>query len=205
MATASLESIAVFCGSSTGHDPAYMQVATELGTALAERGHRLVYGGGGLGLMGAVARAARDAGGQVLGIIPEQLRAVEGSLTGIESVVVHNMGERKAKMYAAADAYIVLPGGIGTLEEAIEVLSWQHLNIHEKPILFLSVNGYWDSLIAEFDRITAAGFVSADFERNVLRAATVAEAFSVIHDRIENPIKRIALDDRIQSLTPDDG
>lgn len=202
MSEYSLNSVAVFCGSSPGHDPDHILVATELGQTIARRGHRLVYGGGGLGLMGAVARAAKEEGGDVLGIIPDALRAVEGTLPGITHVFVDNMGERKQQMYDAADAYIVLPGGIGTLEEAIEVLSWQHLNIHEKPILFLSVNGYWDALIAEFDRIIGAGFASPDFAKNVLRAETVAECFEVIEERLENPIEREPLDQRIQKIAP---
>ena len=185
-----LRSVAVFCGSSPGNDPVHSYLANAVGEHLAARGLRLVYGGGGLGLMGVVASAARDAGGQVLGVIPEVLREVEASLDGIEHIFVPDMHERKIRMYAESDAFIILPGGIGTMEEAVEVLSWQRLNLHNKPILFLSDTGYWDHLLAEFDRIMDQGFASKDMANDILTATTVEDAFAILQDRIDNPVER---------------
>lgn len=193
MSAHSLNAVAVFCGSSPGKDPAHLDAASALGTEIAARGLKLVYGGGGLGLMGATARAAKNAGGSVLGVIPKLLKKVEATLEDIDHILVDDMHERKIRMYEASDAFIILPGGIGTLEEAIEVLSWQQLNLHEKPILFLSINGYWDNLIREFDRIIEAGFAAPSFADNVLIARSIPEAFDVIHERLENPIYRAPL------------
>ncbi|MEM7729255.1 MAG: TIGR00730 family Rossman fold protein [Pseudomonadota bacterium] len=185
-----LRSVAVFCGSSPGRDPRHLALATALGEAIAARGLRLVYGGGGLGLMGAVARAAHGGGAPVLGVIPDVLREAEALLPEIEHDIVDDMHARKIRMYAEADAFIILPGGIGTLEEAVEVLSWQRLNLHEKPILFLSDTGYWDGLIAEFARIMEEGFASTDMAADILRADTVDGAFETIAERLANPITR---------------
>ncbi len=167
-----------------------MALATETGTHIAKSGLRLVYGGGGLGLMGAVARASRDHGAPVLGIIPELLREVEATLDGIEHIFVQDMHERKIRMYTESDGFIILPGGIGTLEEAVEVLSWQRLNLHDKPIVFLSDTGYWDLLIEEFQRIMDEGFASRDMAHDILTATSVPEAFAKLQDRIDNPIAR---------------
>lgn len=195
-----LNSVAVFCGSSPGKRGIFTTVAKELGQAIADRGLKLVYGGGALGLMGATARAAQSAGGEVLGIIPHQLRMVEGTLSGIDHIFVDDMTERKSRMYSAADAFIILPGGIGTLEEALEILSWQHLHIHNKPIVFLSVDGYWSKLLSEFERIMDEGFASSDFKDILLAAETVEHTFDIIVDRLENPIERVSLEDRISGL-----
>ena len=186
----SLDSVAVFCGSSPGNDPVHSYLANAVGEYIAAHGKRLVYGGGGLGLMGVVASAARDGGARVLGVIPEVLREVEASLDGIEHYFVPDMHTRKIRMYAESDAFIILPGGIGTLEEAVEVLSWQRLNLHNKPILFLSDTGYWDHLLAEFDRIMEQGFASKDMANDILVATTVEEAFGILEDRIANPVER---------------
>ena len=129
--------ICVFCGSSPGLDPAHLELAGRLGEQIAKRGHSLVYGGGGLGLMGATARAARDGGAAVTGIIPHFLNAIERTIPGIEHEFVEDMHTRKMRMFDLADAFVVLPGGIGTLEEVIEVMSWQRLNLHDKPIVLL--------------------------------------------------------------------
>jgi len=184
------KSVAVFCGSSPGRAPQHLALATRLGTAIAERDLRLVYGGGGLGLMGAVARAAHQNGGDVLGVIPELLCEAEALLPDIGHEIVPDMHTRKIRMYSEADAFIVLPGGIGTLEEAIEVLSWQRLNLHEKPILFLSDTGFWDGLIAEFDRLINEGFAGAAMAADILRASSVDGAFDIIQERIDNPLTR---------------
>ena len=186
----SLRSVAVFCGSRPGKDPEHMALATRTGEYIAAHGLRLVYGGGGLGLMGATARAARDGGAPVLGVIPEVLREVEATLDGIDHEFVPDMHERKIRMYTESDAFIILPGGIGTLEEAVEVLSWQRLNLHDKPILFLSDTGYWDELLAEFDRIMEQGFASEDMANDILTATTVEDAFATLQNRIDNPVPR---------------
>ncbi|MBN8553513.1 MAG: TIGR00730 family Rossman fold protein [Caulobacterales bacterium] len=154
---AHLESVCVFCGSSMGGKPIFEQVARELGAALAQEDLRLVYGGGGVGLMGTTARAAHEAGGRVLGIMPDFLRAKERLLDEVETVVVETMHERKAMMYDASEAFVVLPGGIGTLEEAIELMSWRRLNLHLKPIWFVNTEGFWDALIELFHNNVSTG------------------------------------------------
>lgn len=185
-----LKSVAVFCGSSPGRAPEHIALATRLGDAIAGRGLRLVYGGGGLGLMGAVARAAHRGGAHVLGIIPELLCEVEALFPDIEHDIVPDMHTRKIRMYNEADAFIILPGGIGTLEEAIEVLSWQRLNLHEKPILFLSDTGFWDGLLAEFTHLIDAGFAGKAMAADILSADSVDAAFATIIKRLNNPLVR---------------
>lgn len=188
--TLALKSVAVFCGSSPGHAPEHMALATQVGQTIAARGLRLIYGGGGLGLMGAVASAAYQNGAYVLGVIPEILCEVEALFPDIEHEIVPDMHTRKIRMYSEADAFIILPGGIGTLEEAIEVLSWQRLNLHEKPIVFLSDTGFWDKLLLEFTRIIDEGFASKEMSADILRASSVEAAFTVIQDRLNTPLKR---------------
>lgn len=156
-APSELHSVCVFCGSSMGAKPIFEETARELGEALAAEGLRLVYGGGGVGLMGASARAAHEAGGAVLGIMPDFLRAKERLLDEVETVVVQTMHERKSMMYDASEAFVVLPGGIGTLEEAIELMSWRRLSLHLKPIWFVNVDGFWDALIALFHNNVSTG------------------------------------------------
>jgi len=148
-----MTSICVFCGASPGRDPKHMALATATGTAIAERNFRLVYGGGGLGLMGATARAANKAGGKVLGIMPDFLAEVEQTLTEVEHIIVPDMHARKIMMYEESDGFIVLPGGIGTLEETIEVLSWMRLNLHMKPLVFLDDTGYWSPILDGLNHI----------------------------------------------------
>lgn len=144
----SLKSVCVYCGSSNTADPAFFQAAFEIGGDFARAGLKLVYGGGGVGLMGATARGAHEAGGQVLGIIPEFLRDREQPFDDVETVVVTSMHERKMMMFERSDAFVVLPGGIGTLEEIIELLSWRRLDLHRKPIVFHNPGGFWDPLFA---------------------------------------------------------
>lgn len=189
-----LSAVAVFCGASTGNRPEHMALAKTLGESIAARSLRLIYGGGGLGLMGAVARATHSHGGDVLGVIPEALKEVEALLRDVKHEIVPDMHARKIRMYTASDAFIALPGGIGTLEEAIEVLSWQYMNLHDKPTVFLSDTGYWDNLVAEFNRIIDAGFAKTHMKREIMSARTVDEAFELIHDRLANPVIRPPLD-----------
>ncbi len=141
-----LKSICVFCGSSDTADPAFLGDAASLGGALAAADIRLVYGGGGVGLMGACARAAHAAGGRVLGVIPTFLMAQERTFNVVEHIEVSTMHERKRIMFEASDAFAVLPGGVGTLEEVVEILSWRRLGLHAKPVVFHNPRGFWRPL-----------------------------------------------------------
>ena len=157
-----MKRVCVFCGSNSGANPAYAQAATQLGRLLAERGLTLVYGGGNVGLMGVVADAALEAGGQVIGVIPESMLKWEvGHPNLTELRVVTSMHERKATMAELADAFIALPGGVGTLEELFEVWTWGQLGLHTKPLAFLDVAGYFERLHAFLDHMAGEGFVKA--------------------------------------------
>ena len=161
-----LKSVCVFCGSSNDADPAYLTAAADLGRGLAAAKLRLVYGGGGVGLMGATARAAHEAGGEVLGIFPNFLIGKERALETVEHVVVNNMHERKMLMYERSDAFVILPGGIGTLEEVVELLSWRRLDLHSSPVVFWNPNGFWTTLFALFqhtvdEKLTPPEFMNA--------------------------------------------
>jgi uncharacterized protein (TIGR00730 family) len=158
-----LDSVCVYCGSSDAADADFIGAAKALGEALAGANLRLVYGGGGVGLMGACARAAKEAGGRVLGVIPDFLRGRERPLNDVETVVVANMHQRKMMMFEEADAFVVLPGGIGTLEEVIELLSWRRLSLHEKPVVFYSPRGFWTPLFDLFAHTIAENLTPADF------------------------------------------
>ena len=156
-----LSAIAVYCGSNRGADPAYTQAAAALGRLLAERGIRLVYGGGHVGLMGVLADAALAGGGEVFGVITRALQAKEVAHDALTSLtVVDTMHERKAAMADAADAFVMLPGGYGTLDEFFEAVSWTQLGIHDKPCGVLDVAGYYAPLRALLDEATRQGFVS---------------------------------------------
>ncbi|NNU81871.1 TIGR00730 family Rossman fold protein [Halovulum dunhuangense] len=152
-------SVCVFCGSRPGTDPAYEAAAIALGQGLAQAGHRLVYGAGDVGLMGSVARAAQAAGGETFGVIPEHLVRLEVGKRDLTSyVVTETMHERKKVMFMNADAIVTLPGGIGTLDEFFEVLTWRQLKLHDKPVFLLNTNGYWDPLLDLLARVTDRGF-----------------------------------------------
>lgn len=158
-----LQSVCVFCGSSDAADPAFLDGATKLGEALAAAGLRLVYGGGGVGLMGACARAAHEAGGEVLGVIPHFLTGRERALETVETVVVGSMHERKQIMFEQADGFVVLPGGIGTLEEIVELLSWRRLDLHAKPVVFLNPRDFWRPLFDLFQHTVDHNLTPASF------------------------------------------
>jgi uncharacterized protein (TIGR00730 family) len=162
-ATDSVRSVCVFCGSSNDADPAFLRAAADLGRALAEADLRLVYGGGGVGLMGACARAAQEAGGRVLGIIPNFLVGREHALESIEHVVVTNMHERKMLMFERSDAFVALPGGVGTLEEVVELLSWRRLELHAKPVVFYNPGGFWKPLFDLFQHTVDARLTPPEF------------------------------------------
>ena len=156
-----LSAIAVYCGSNRGADPAYAQAAADLGRLLAERGIRLVYGGGHVGLMGVLADAALACGGEVFGVITRALQAKEVAHDALTSLtVVDTMHERKAAMADAADAFVMLPGGYGTFEEFFEAVSWTQLGVHDKPCGVLDVAGYYAPLRTLLDQATRQGFVS---------------------------------------------
>jgi uncharacterized protein (TIGR00730 family) len=162
MTRAPLQRICVFAGSSVGRQVAYVEAAELLGRTLAQQHIGLVYGGGGVGLMGRMADAALAAGGEVIGVIPEALQRREvGHLGLTELHVVGSMHQRKEMMAAYADAFVVLPGGLGTLEETFEVWTWAQLGLHRKPIGLLDVEGFWQPMIAMIDRMVDEGFVPA--------------------------------------------
>lgn len=159
-----LKSVCVFCGSSDAADPDFLAQAADLGRALAQAGVRLVYGGGGVGLMGACARAAHEAGGDVLGVIPDFLVSRERALDVVETVVVTSMHQRKMMMFEQSDAFVILPGGIGTLEEVVELLSWRRLDLHAKPIVFFNPKNYWTSLYEVFRHTIDQNLTPPSFE-----------------------------------------
>ena len=165
-----IRSICVFCGASSGRDPRYAAAAAVTGETIARRGIRLVYGGGRLGLMGAVADAALAAGGEVVGVIPRGLVDRELAHPGLTELrIVDTLHERKASMAELADAFVALPGGLGTLEELAEVLSWAQLDLHAKPIGLLDVGGYFAALDAFLDHAVGEGFIAERHRRALLR------------------------------------
>ena len=155
-------SVCVFCGSRAGANPAYAADATRLGTGIAARGWRLVYGAGDVGLMGAVARAAQGGGGDTFGVIPKHLVEWEvGKVDLTRYVVTETMHERKKVMFMNCNAVVVLPGGAGSLDEMFEVLTWRQLGLHEKPVVLVNTHGYWDPLIALINHVVDQGFADA--------------------------------------------
>lgn len=160
-----ISAICVFCGSRTGSDPAYESAARSLGRMMAERDVRLVYGGGHVGLMGVVADAVLDAGGQVTGVIPDFLKRREvGREDLTELIVTDSMHSRKQRMFELADAFVALPGGLGTLDETIEVATWKQLGLHAKPIVILDAAGYWGALSALLASVVKGGFAYGDIQ-----------------------------------------
>lgn len=168
-----LNSICVYCGSRRGSDTAHVEAAIALGRALAQQGTTLVYGGGHVGLMGLLADAALADGGRVIGVIPEQLQQKEVAHSGLSQLhVVADMHERKAMMAQLAEAFIAMPGGLGTLEELAEMLTWQQLGIHTKPIGLLNSGGYYDRLLDFIDHAVENGFVRPEDRRSLCVAET---------------------------------
>ena len=178
-----LKSVCVYCGSGFGGDPAFEHAARALGRALAEAGLRLVYGGGNVGLMGTVAHAALQAGGHVTGVIPDFLKSRERMLEDIqETIVVGDMHTRKKLMFDRSDAFVALPGGIGTLEELVEQLTWAQLGQHKKPILLLSIDGFWEPLLTLLDHMRGHGFIREGLDLNYLVAENPAEVVSMLRE-----------------------
>jgi uncharacterized protein (TIGR00730 family) len=168
-------SICLFCGSSSDGDPAFMRAAEAFGRLLAAQDVRLVYGGGGVGLMGAAARSVHASGGRVLGVIPEFLQVREVMYDEVDTVVVPNMHERKRLMFEQSDAFAVFPGGIGTIEEVVELISWRRLNLHDKPIVFLNLGGFWDPFFALIEHTVAHKLTPAWLAPTWRVASTVDE------------------------------
>jgi uncharacterized protein (TIGR00730 family) len=196
-----IQTVCVYCGSSPGTDPAYIAAAHVFGRILAENKIRLVYGGGSVGLMGAVAASARAKGGNITGIIPKFLIAREHPLhEGQELIVTHDMHERKRIMFERSDAFVALPGGVGTLEELIEQLTWAQLGRHKKPILIVNIGGFWDPLCALLEHMRTLAFIRNDLSFELLVAERVEDILPKLRAAIrpvseaETKIKAAAAD-----------
>jgi uncharacterized protein (TIGR00730 family) len=171
-----IKTVCVYCGSGPGTNPHFVEAAVALGKALAENDVRLVYGGGSLGLMGAVAKSTLDHGGSVTGIIPEFLTARENALARIqEMIVTPDMHERKRLMFERSDAFVALPGGIGTLEELVEQLTWQQLGRHSKPVLLANIDGFWEPLLDLLALMRATQFIRPTLTVDILKAERVED------------------------------
>lgn len=175
--------ICVFCGSSPGKGESYLRLARETATAIVEAGYGIVYGGGRVGLMGALADAALAAGGEVVGVIPQALAQVEIAHQGVTELhVVRSMHERKALMADLSGGFIALPGGFGTMDEFCEILSWRQLAIHDKPIGLLNWAGYFERLVALFDSMVEEGFVTSSNRALFVEAASIGELLARMFD-----------------------
>jgi uncharacterized protein (TIGR00730 family) len=169
--------LAVYCGAAIGTDPAFAGLARALGEEMAARGIGLVYGGGRLGLMGVVADAVMANGGEAFGVIPQALIELEVVHTGLTHLqIVGSMHERKARMTELTDAFVAIPGGVGTLDELFEAWSWKALGYHAKPFALLNVNGFWDDMIKFLDHVAVSGFLSPARHAQLLVADTIGEA-----------------------------
>jgi uncharacterized protein (TIGR00730 family) len=178
-----LQRLAVYCGSASGSQPVFADATRATAKAMAERGVDLVYGGGRLGLMGLIADSVLELGGRVYGVIPQALVDIEVAHTSVTELhTVSNMHERKAKMTDLADAFLALPGGIGTLDELFEAWSWNALGYHKKPFCLLNVEGYWDGLIEFIDHATQSGFLSNRRRRQLLVAETPEDALELLDE-----------------------
>lgn len=176
MEMSTIKTICVYCGSGPGTDPQFMQAATDLGKILAERRIGLVYGGGSIGLMGAIATSVLDHGGRVTGIIPDFLTAREQALKRVhELIVTKDMHERKQLMFERSDAFVALPGGIGTLEELVEQMTWTQLGRHTKPILVANIAGFWDPMLALVSHMRQTAFIRPGLTVDVLTADHVED------------------------------
>ena len=182
---AELKSICVYCGAGVGEEMAYSDAAVALGIAMAEAGIRLVYGGGSVGLMGLMARAALDAGGLVTGIIPHFLEEREEMFKDVsELIVTDDMHQRKMLMFDKAEAFVALPGGIGTLEELVEQLTWKQLGRHEKPILLANVQHFWDPLIELMNHMRQEQFIRSAMDVSFLVTDDVADIVPMLQDAV---------------------
>ena len=173
--------ICVYCGSGPGNDPAFVAAAQAFGEILAKNGIGLVYGGGGVGIMGALAHSVHEHGGEVTGIIPKFLMSRERALHGThELIVTRDMHERKQKMVEMADAFVAMPGGVGTLEELVEQLTWVQLGRHRKPVLLANIKDFWQPLCALFDHMKKLEFIRGDLNFDLLVADTVGDILPML-------------------------
>jgi uncharacterized protein (TIGR00730 family) len=171
-----IKTVCVYCGSGPGTNSRFVESAIALGKILAENGIRLVYGGGSIGLMGAIATSVLDHGGTVTGIIPDFLTTRENALTRVqEMIVTPDMHERKRLMFERSDAFVALPGGIGTLEELVEQMTWQQLGRHSKPILIADIDGFWQPLLALLTHMRATQFIRPTLNVDILRAERIED------------------------------
>jgi uncharacterized protein (TIGR00730 family) len=178
---ARVHSICVFCGSRIGKDPAHKVAAEEAGRAIASNGSRLIYGGGGVGLMCVTADAALAVGGAVIGVIPQFLKSREAGHEGLDDLIVTDgMHDRKQIMFNLADAFLILPGGVGTMDETMEILTWKQLGSHSKPIVLVDLGGYWRPLIAAMTQAVDRGFMGEDTIALIDIVDTVEEGMAVI-------------------------
>ena len=178
--------ICVYCGSSPGTSPAFVQAARDFGKTLAENGIGLVYGGGSVGIMGEVSKTVLKHGGEVHGIIPEFLVAREHAERNAQDLIVtRDMHERKSKMFEMADAFVALPGGVGTLEELVEQLTWAQLGRHKKPVLVANIEGFWEPLCALFDHMRALQFIKSELSFELLVADKVSDILPMLTKAIE--------------------
>jgi uncharacterized protein (TIGR00730 family) len=176
-----VKSLCVYCGSARGRSPRYIAAAKELGEAMAARGIRLVYGGARIGMMGEVADAVMKNGGQVTGVIPEHLQTTEVGHSGItELKVVESMHVRKKLMFDLSDGFAVLPGGYGTLDELFEIITWRMLKLHDKPIVVLNIDGYWDRFQALIDHLVDEGYARADSRQYFSVVSSVGRMFDLL-------------------------
>src|SRR5215217_7938546 len=197
-AMTSVKTICVYCGSGPGTDPAFLDAARTLGREMAEQGIGLVYGGGNIGLMGALARSVLDYGGHVTGIIPDFLKARERMLDDVQEMIsVPDMHTRKRLMFERADAFVALPGGIGTLEELVEQMTWAQLGRHTKPILLLSANAFWKPLLTLLAHMREQGFIREGLDLSYLVAHRVQEVLPMLRAAVrrspESPAAAAAL------------
>jgi uncharacterized protein (TIGR00730 family) len=170
-----IKSVCVYCGSRTGNKPHFAETANTLGRLIGEHHIDLVYGAGSIGLMGITARAAIKAGGDVIGIIPEHLDSIEITQDGLSEIhITENMHQRKKMMFDRSDAFIVLPGGLGTLDETLEVMTWAQLSLHKKPIILINQNNYWSPLLELINHVVDDGFAS-EANRDILHVVETAD------------------------------
>ncbi len=176
-----IDTVCVYCGSRHGDLPEFTQIARDMGQALAEDEFRLIYGAGDVGLMGEVARSCLSAGGQAVGVIPKHILDWEVGKRDLTALIITDtMHERKKVMFANAGAVVALPGGAGTIDEMIEVLTWRQLGLHEKPVLLLNTDGYWDPFLDLIDHVIARGFADASFRGYISVCGSVEEIMSVL-------------------------
>jgi uncharacterized protein (TIGR00730 family) len=190
--TANIRNICVYCGSGHGRNPAYAPAARDFGAILAKNGIGLVYGGGSIGLMGEIARSVLDNGGHVTGIIPAFLNLREHMLIDVqELIVVDTMHQRKHLMFVKSDAFVALPGGLGTLEEFVEQLTWAQLQQHQKPIVLANIDRFWDPVLALFEHMTGEGFIRQGFELHLELADHVEAIIPIISRALEAQTARV--------------